>query len=174
MKKIIFILSLSVFAACGSGSVNIKTDSAIAIKGDSVIEIPHDSTKKVSDSHNNSGLRTAMNNYDRLILKTNGDSIALLYTIDGDLGNMAHGRDSIRKFLYRYKDFKVLEQVSTIDLIRVFLDTGFITGSYRQKVIVPNNNARDTVSVKGNFQSTWIMVPDFGWQIKKMETQPAK
>jgi len=124
--------------------------------------------------HTDPDLRTAMNTYDRLILKTDGDSIALLYTIDGDLANMAHGRDSIRMFLYRFKDFKVLEQVSTIDSMRIFLDTGFITGSYHQKVIVPNNNAGDTVSVKGNFKSKWILVPEYGWQIKKMETQPIK
>jgi hypothetical protein len=116
-------------------------------------------------------LRAAMQEYDRLILKTDGDSIAQLYTIDGDLGSVAHGRDSIRKFLYKFKDFKVLEQVSAVDSIRATPDTGFVAGSYHQKVILPNH---DTVSVKGMFSSIWIMVPEYGWQIRKMETRPVK
>jgi hypothetical protein len=116
-------------------------------------------------------LRAAMEEYDRLIRKTDADSIALLYAVDGDLGSMAHGRDSIRKFLYKFKDFKVLEQESTIDSVRTTPDTGFLAGSYHQKVIIPGH---DTVSVKGMFSSTWILVPEYGWQIKKMETRPVK
>lgn len=121
-------------------------------------------------------LTTALATYDRLILKTDADSIALLYTIDGDLGNKAHGRDSIRTFLLQFKDFKVLEQHSTIDSISAGQDTGFIAGHYQQRVIVPVKDSlnpahiHDTVTAKGSFRSTWIQVPEYGWQIRKMET----
>ena len=58
-------------------------------------------------SRSRDGVEEAMHTYDRLILKMDVDSIALLYTPDGDLGKIAHGRDSIRRFLARFKDFKV-------------------------------------------------------------------
>jgi hypothetical protein len=121
-------------------------------------------------------LTSALATYDRLILKTDADSIALLYTVDGDLGTKAHGRDSIRTFLLQFKDFKVLEQQSTIDSISAGQDTGFIAGHYHQKVIIPvkdslnPSHSHDTVSLKGSFRSTWIQVPEYGWQIRKMET----
>jgi hypothetical protein len=44
-------------------------------------------------------MEQAMQKYDRYILKMDVDSIALLYTPDGELGKMARGRDSIRRFL---------------------------------------------------------------------------
>jgi hypothetical protein len=119
-------------------------------------------------------LREAMQTYDRLILKTDADSIALSYAIDGELGEMARGRDSIRRFLYKFKDFKVLHQVSTIDTMNIQQDRGYLAGSYQQRVIVPNRLSGDTVSVKGNFQSTWIWTPGSGWLIKKMQTQSIK
>jgi hypothetical protein len=125
-------------------------------------------------SPDNEELTGAMKNYDRLILKTDADSIALLYTVDGQLGDVARGRDSIRKFLYKFRDFKVLVQTSTIDTVQITRDTGYLAGSYFQRVIVPNQAAGDTVSVKGNFQSTWIKVEGYGWLIKKMQTQPLK
>ena len=121
-------------------------------------------------------LTQALATYDRLILKTDADSIALLYTPDGDLGTMAHGRDSIRKFLLHFKDFKVLGQHSTIDSQLVKLDTGFLFGHYYQKVIVPVRDSinvkhiYDTVSVNGTFSSVWIRLPEYGWRIKSMET----
>jgi Domain of unknown function (DUF4440) len=111
----------------------------------------------------------SMQAYDRMILKMDVDSISLLYTPDGDLGNMAHGRDSIRRFLYKFKNFKVLSQVSNTDSISIMYDTAVQMGTYRQKVIVPVN---DTVSVKGLFTAKWIWSDEGGWHIKHMETQP--
>ena len=121
-------------------------------------------------------LRSAMQTYDRLIQKTDADSIAQLYTIDGELGAAARGRDSIRKFLLRFKDFKVLEQLSTIDSIHTNHDTGYVSGTFHQRTIMPvhdSTNAKhehDTVTIHGNFRSVWISVPEYGWQIRRMET----
>ena len=112
-----------------------------------------------------------MNYYDHLILNTDADSISLLFTPDGDLGNIAHGRDSIRNFLNRFKGFKVLMQVSTTDSISINNDTAIQKGAYSQKVIVPIN---DTVSVKGLFTAKWVWLNEGGWHIKRMETQPVR
>ncbi len=110
-----------------------------------------------------------MHRYDSLLVRMNTDSIALLFTTDGDLGNVAHGRDSIRKFLARFAAFKVLSQSSTTDSIAIDDDTAVQTGHYQQKTIIPVN---DTVAVKGAFKARWILVHDSGWQLKRMETAP--
>jgi hypothetical protein len=122
-----------------------------------------------AQSRNESGVETAMKKYDRLILKMNPDSIALFYSADGELGNMATGRDSIRNFLNRFNNFKVLMQDSKTSFITINRDTAFQTGTYHQKVIIPSG---DTVSVKGIFNVKWIWTKNI-WQIKLMDTQPS-
>jgi hypothetical protein len=112
----------------------------------------------------------AMNQYDHLLLKMDVDSIALLYAPEGDLGTIAHGRDSIRKFLYRFADFKVIAQESKTDSISVQQDSAIQKGNYRQKVILPS---KDTVMVKGSFTAHWIWLKEGGWHIRLMETHPA-
>jgi len=113
----------------------------------------------------------AMQNYNRYILEMDVDSIALLYAPDGELGKMAKGRDSIRRFLDNFKRYKVLSQVSTTNLIKISRDTALQSGSYTQKVIVPVN---DTVTVRGLFSTKWIWMDPTGWHIQRMETQPVK
>jgi hypothetical protein len=111
----------------------------------------------------------AMKKYDDLILRMDVDSIAMMYVWDGDLGNIAHGRDSIRNFLIRFKSFKVLYQSSVSDSFIVYDDTAVLKGSYRQKTIVPPN---DTISVNGRYDSKWIWLAGSGWHIKAMQTKP--
>ena len=111
----------------------------------------------------------AMKKYDDLILKMDVDSITTMYTPDGDLGNIAHGRDSIRNFLNRFKSFKVLYQLSVSDSFFIYGDTAILKGSYRQKTIVPPH---DTVSVNGRYDSKWLWLAGSGWHIKAMQTKP--
>ena len=113
------------------------------------------------------GVERAMERYDSLLVRMNTDSIALLFTADGDLGTVAHGRDSIRKFLARFAGFKVLSQSSTTDSIFIEDDTAVQTGHYHQKTVIPMN---DTVVVKGAYTARWIFLRDSGWRLKKMET----
>jgi hypothetical protein len=113
------------------------------------------------------GVERAMQRYDSLLVRMDTDSIALLFTADGDLGNVAHGRDSIRKFLARFAGFKVLSQSSTTDSIIVGDDTAVQTGHYHQRTVIPVN---DTVTVKGAFTARWLFARDQGWLLKKMET----
>lgn len=110
-------------------------------------------------SQNRQGVESAMRQYDHLILSMDVDSIALLYTPDGDLGNIAHGRDSIRNFLYRFKNFKVLSQISKTDSISIYNDTAIQKGTYQQKTVI---SANDTVSVKGLFTAKWIFLNGSG------------
>ena len=124
-----------------------------------------------SKQHNAESVEQAMQKYNRYILKMDVDSIALLYTPDGELGKMAKGRDSIRRFLENFKKYKVLSQVSKTNLINISRDTALQSGLYTQKVIVPVN---DTVTVKGLFSTKWIWMDSTGWHIQRMETTPTK
>ena len=121
--------------------------------------------------HTKDEVEQAMKQYDHLILKMDTDSIALLYTDDGDLGNMAHGRDSIRKFLAGFKNMKVISQSSTTDTITINGDTSLQKGLYHQTVIVAE---KDTVKVKGTYTATWLWKQQDGWHIKRMETKPVQ
>ncbi len=124
-----------------------------------------------SKEHNAESVEQAMQKYNRYILKMDVDSIAFLYTPDGELGKMAVGRDSIRRFLENFKKYKVLSQVSKTNLINIHRDTALQSGLYTQKVIVPVN---DTVTVKGLFSTKWIWMDSTGWHIQRMETTPSK
>jgi hypothetical protein len=111
----------------------------------------------------------AMKKYDDLILKMDEDSIAMLYTPDGSLGNIARGRDSIRNFLKKFINFKVIYQSSVPDSFYIHADTAVLKGSYHQKTIVAPN---DTVSVSGRFNSIWVWLNGGGWHVKNMDTTP--
>ena len=110
-----------------------------------------------------------MKEYDRLIKKMDADSIALLYTQDGDLGTIAHGRDSIRNFLSIFKNVKVMSQSSTSDSVNIIADTAYQKGTYKQVVVV---SPKDTLTVKGTYSAVWLWIKPNGWHIKKMHTKP--
>jgi hypothetical protein len=63
--------------------------------------------------HSRSEIELSMKQYDHYIKNTDADSIALMFTPDGDLGNIAHGHDSIRKFLSSFKNVSVSATAST-------------------------------------------------------------
>jgi hypothetical protein len=113
----------------------------------------------------------ALNKYDLFILKTNADSIASLFTIDGNLGNMAMGRDSIRKFLLKFKNVKVLSvHTNPSNLIKEG-DLFHQTGNYMQTAILPKG---DTVQVSGKIDFWWIELTKGVFFIKKVTTIPDK
>jgi hypothetical protein len=118
--------------------------------------------------HNETSVKTAMQQYDRLILKLDADSIALLYTPDGNLGDIAVGRDSIRRFLSSFKNITVLSQSSTTTSIQITKDTAVQKGTYTQSDLVN----KDTLHVKGEYIATWQWLRKDGWHIKRMVTKP--
>jgi hypothetical protein len=127
-------------------------------------------TFSCNNAHTKEEVETAMKQYDHLILKLDADSIALLYTADGDLGNMAHGRDSIRKFLSSFKNIRVLSQTSVTTSIEITGDSSIQKGTYRQIDLIAE---KDTVSVNGEYIANWLWIPSAGWHIKRMVTKPA-
>ncbi|HVU54494.1 MAG TPA: nuclear transport factor 2 family protein [Puia sp.] len=124
----------------------------------------------VSYVHRQQEVQDAMQHYDQLIKKMDADSIALLYTADGDLGGIAHGRDSIRRFLSSFKGIRILEVASSTDSLAMNGDTAFQGGHYKQSGIM---NEKDTFHVSGSYHAQWVWIKEEGgWRIKKMTTQP--
>ena len=117
-------------------------------------------------------IKKAMHNYDLHIISMNVDSIASCYTENGDLGDIAHGRDSIRRFLSKFANFKVLSQRSISDSVSIDQDTAIQMGIYRQTVIV---SPGDTVLVKGSFRARWQrQMKGELWLIRRIDTHPMR
>jgi hypothetical protein len=124
-----------------------------------------------TSEHSKSDVELAMKHYDNLILKLDADSISMLYTPDGNLGDIAVGRDSIKKFLSTFKNVKVLSQTSTTNSINIIHDTAIQKGSYTQIDLIAE---KDTVKVKGEYTTQWQWIKNEGWHIKHMVTKPIK
>ena len=122
-----------------------------------------------NNHYNKSDVEKAMQQYNHLIKKMDVDSIALLYSPGGDLGTIAHGRDSIKNFLLAFKNFEVLSQSSVTNSIDIKRDSAIQTGTYIQIAITPK---KDTITVKGEFTATWQWIPHNGLHIKRMMTKP--
>ncbi len=114
------------------------------------------------------GVEAAMKYYDRLILQQDAGAISRLFTPDGNLGDMAIGRDSIRNFLSSFKNVRVLSQYSRTSTISITGDSAIQKGTYSQADII---SGRDTVHVKGEFRAQWQWVAHKGWLIRKMNTK---
>ena len=127
--------------------------------------------KTAAAQHDKAGVEMRMKYYDHLIQKLDADSIALLYTPDGQLGEMARGRDSIKQFLSSFKNVQVLSQQSISESININGDSALQRGFYTQKDVVNN---KDTITVKGSYTTHWQWKEKEGWLIRKMETQPIK
>ncbi len=124
-----------------------------------------------AEKHNKKNVELAMQRYNHLILQLDADSIALLFTPNGNLGDIAVGRDSIKKFLSSFKDIKVLSQNSSTTSIIIKGDSAIQKGLYQQSDIIAK---KDTMYVKGEYTALWQWLPQQGWRIKKMVTKPIK
>ena len=118
--------------------------------------------------HSKTEIETAMQQYDHLIQKMDADSIALLFTPDGNLGDIAKGQDSIRKFLASFKNVKVISTKSITKTIELSGDSSIQKGTYQQVDII---DGKDTVRVKGEFTAKWLWTDQKAWRIKKMTTK---
>ena len=118
--------------------------------------------------HDQSEIESAMKYYDHLVLKLDADSISRLYTEDGNLGDVAIGRDAIKDFLSSFNDVKVLSQVSTTTSIVITADTAIQKGEYVQSDLI---GGKETVQVTGEYTTRWQWTKDEGWRIKKMYTK---
>ena len=118
--------------------------------------------------HEKKEIDEAMREYDRLLQKMDPDAIASLYDEEGDLGDQAHGREAIKKFLSGFASINVLEQHSTTDNIEMLGDSAVQAGSYVQIDVV---DKKDTITVRGTYTALWRWDGD-AWKLKRMETQP--
>jgi ketosteroid isomerase-like protein len=123
---------------------------------------------KEQRAHEKKEIDAAMREYDRLLQKKDAEAIALLYDEEGDLGDQAHGREAIQKFLSGFGNIDVLEQHSTTDDIQMLGDSAVQTGSYLQIDVV---DKKDTITVKGTYMALWTWDGD-AWKLKRMETKP--
>lgn len=117
-------------------------------------------------------LSEALKHYNRLLTAQNADSLAQMYTPDGEmLGNgklAAFGRDSIRSFLASFSNIEVASNEMPVDSVRINGNTALQFGTYKQTAII---NKQDTVRVKGEFTATWQRNEAGAWFLKRMETR---
>jgi len=122
-------------------------------------------------AHSKDSVVIAVQQYDRLIKKMDADFISMLFTSDGELGNMAQGRDAIKKFLSGFANIQVLSQVSAIGYLHIGSDTATVKGVYWQTDLA---DKKDTLHVKGSFTSKWIWIPPMGRRLKRITTSPTR
>ena len=121
------------------------------------------------DQYKKQEVEQALANYDRLIKKMDADSIALMYTSNGELGDIAHGRDSIRRFLSTFTNVEVLSVSSSSEKMEVRKDTVIQSGRYNQVALI---NHKDTVNPTGTYVAKWVWIKNEGWKIQRMTTTP--
>jgi len=127
------------------------------------------SMSSCNKGHNKSEIESAMKQYDHLIQKLDADSISLMFTADGSLGDVAHGRSWIKRYLSTFKNVKVLLQKSTSDSILIAGDSSVQKGTYTQIVII---SPGDTARLKGNYTAKWLWSKTGGWLLSSMNTRP--
>lgn len=116
-------------------------------------------------------LRAALATYDTLIQRMDAEAIGASFvaegqSIDGDQPPLT-GPVAIRDHLLTFAAFKVLENHLEADSTSVHGDTGWQTGTYRQRVRVP---AGDTVTASGRFEITWNRIAPANWKIRRLHT----
>jgi hypothetical protein len=120
-------------------------------------------------NHTKDEIEQAMQQYNHLIKKMDADSIALLFTPNGDLGDMAHGRSWIKRFLSTFTNVKVLSQNSITSSIVLTGDSALQKGSYTQVVILL---PQDTTTIKGDYIARWVWDKQSGWLLRSINTTP--
>ena len=120
-------------------------------------------------------VEAALVHYNSLTRQMLGDSIAALYTPDGELlGTNAptvRGPDSIRAFLARFAG-KV-----TVDSARMWSDAITVAGSEAvqwgryEQFATPVNQPQ--VHVQGRFVADWVRDSTGAWRLRRMLAQPA-
>jgi ketosteroid isomerase-like protein len=118
-------------------------------------------------------LDSALVHYDSLIRWTQGDSIAAMYTPDGQMlgTNVAtvQGPDSIAHLLARYAAFHVDSEDMRPEATTIADTEAIQWGTWRQAVTPPG---RDMVHVQGRFVAHWIRGCDGRWRLRRLLTQP--
>lgn len=115
----------------------------------------------------------ALQHYSDLVLHMDNAGIASLFAADGELKNTdrapVYGPAAVRAFLDTFKDTRVLVYRIHADATSVRGDTAAQSGTYHEKVTMPN---QQTVDVSGHFDVVWVRTADGRWLIQQMLTTP--
>jgi hypothetical protein len=117
-------------------------------------------------------LRYNITLYDKYVLAMNNDSIAALFTSDGQMisgGTItAQTPAGIKSYLSTFNGVvKVLEQKTTVTSVTVNGNSGVVTGTYTQKYKLLSNNQTGTAS--GSIRYEWVKTGG-RWLISKAIT----
>ncbi len=119
-------------------------------------------------------LQDALDHYSQLVEGMQSDSIAALFTADGELGAAGQpavvGPGAIAAHLHTFDQYRVLSERLMVDSSAIIADSGFQRGHYAQTVILP---AGDTVTVSGRFTVEWLNDGHGKWRVRRMGTAPA-
>lgn len=120
-----------------------------------------------------SSLNAALAHYTELVRQMASDSIAALYTADGEVAGSGRapivGPPAIAAFLGSFSSYHVLADSMKVDSLSVRGDSGMQTGSFWQLVQLPSG---DTVQAQGGFRATWVRDGHGGWRVRRMATVP--
>lgn len=120
-------------------------------------------------NHTNAEIEQSLQQYNHYLKNTDADSISLMFTEEGNLGNKVYGRDSIRRFLSKFKNIKILSSSLVTKSIAFNGDFATQQGAYEQTDLI---NGKDTAKAKGVFTAQWKWIHNTGWRLKSMLTTP--
>jgi len=117
----------------------------------------------------------AMEHYTALIRAVASDSIAAMYTEDGELleAGMAplRGPKEIREFLAQFDGKVVVDSASTVsDDVEVFGTTAYQWGSFSQVARVQD---QPPGKFSGRYVARWRRTPEGQWKLTRLLMQPA-
>lgn len=116
---------------------------------------------------------SALVRYDSLVRRTAGDSIAAMYTPEGEMlgTNMAtvSGPAAIGRFLSQFSGFHVDTQQMRAEALTIADTEATQWGTWRQAVTPPGQGM---VHVQGRFVAQWIRGCDGNWRLRRLLTQP--
>ena len=84
-------------------------------------------------------------------------------------GPPVRGRAAIEQFLDRFKQFHVLSERMTTDVVEVRGQEASSRGTYWQRVRLPG---RSVVEVHGRCRIEWVRAADGTWWIETISTTP--
>ncbi len=117
----------------------------------------------------------AMEHYTALIRTVASDSIAAMYTEDGELleAGMAplRGPKEIREFLAQFDGKVVVDSASTVsDDVEIFGTTAYQWGSFSQVARVQD---QPPGKFSGRYVARWRRTPEGQWKLTRLLMQPA-
>ncbi len=119
-------------------------------------------------------IKAELARYERFVLTMAHDSIAAMFTPDGELhtpgASSPVGPKAIAEYLKSFSAFHVIADSMTADSTFASTTAGRQVGSYWQRVRIPRG---DTVEVRGRFEARWRKVPPGQWKLSWLGTVPA-